>query len=157
MSGGEGVIRGGGNQQPDTLVQPAGPRPGNEVLQHDIAHQHPGGQPRKQEDTLFAVFLCTEQAARRCEPYGAAIAQHRELWHEKIQKRTGDDVLYPVQNAPVKVQKRKWGRCMTAQKKRNMRTVAIVTLRVLCAIAARAITRGHRDADATDNEAEKID
>ena len=34
---------------------------------------------------------------------------------------------------------------------------AVVTLLILCAIAARAITRGHRDADATDNEAEKID
>ena len=57
------------------------------------SHQH--------ERALTAVFFCAQQENACEDPDDAGVAEHRELWDHGVEKRAGDVVLDPVENAPV--------------------------------------------------------
>ena len=79
MPRGKRIVRGFLDQDLHIRVQPAWPRPCNEIFQNHIAQQYACRQP-----------------ARCQQPYSAVISQHRDLRHQNIQRRAGQRVAEPM-------------------------------------------------------------
>lgn len=88
MSEGKRVVRGIGNQKPDTAVQPAASGTGNEILQKHLPSPARRLPDRSAESSSASDIFSYKSCVGSKQPDHAAASEQRSLRHQKIQRLT---------------------------------------------------------------------